>query len=102
MTEGLKTGAQLLSIAVPDELADLRPDLQRFFDAMIYKLRRNKSKGRWQDVSLDKAFEGLRAEVEEMAAAIAEGSTMEILMESADTANFAMIIAAIALEAKGV
>lgn len=102
MPEHLTTGAKPLQIAVPDELSELRPDLQRFFDAMIYKLRRNKNKGRWSDVSLDRAIELMQLEVDELRAAAAEGSTAEILMEGADIANFAMIAANIALEGKNV
>lgn len=101
MAENLQTGAKPLMIAVPDELADLRPDLQRFFDAMIYKLRRNKTKGRWEDLDLDKTLSLLRGEITELEEAVAEGSSMEILMEAADAGNFAMIAANIALERIG-
>jgi len=100
MPENLQTGAKPLMIAVPDELASLRPDLQRFFDAMIYKLRRNKNKGRWEDLNLERSFELLQGEVVELDQALAEGSSVEVLMEAADVANFALIVANIGLEAK--
>lgn len=102
MSENLTPGAKPLLIAVPDELAELRPDLQRFFDAMIYKLRRNKHKGRWEGLNLDQTFRMLEQEIVELNEALKEGSSMEILFEAADAANFAMIIANLGLEARDV
>lgn len=104
MPEGLTDeGGKTLEIFVPAELVQIgvAPDLQRFFDAMIYKLRRNAHKGRWNTLTIEGAFEDLRGEVEELDGAIASGSTSEILMEAADVANEALIIANIGLEAKG-
>lgn len=94
----------VLQINVPKELSALGigPDLQRFFDAMIYKLRRNAHKGRWDQVSLDLAMERLRAEVEELDSELGFGSTTEVLMEAADVANMALILANISLEGKNV
>jgi hypothetical protein len=103
MTENLsKTAGVVLQIAVPPELVDIgvAPDLQRFFDAMIYKLRRNSHKGRWEDLKLPDAMNDLGDEVQELVATVQVGSTSEILMEAADVANEALIVAAIALEAK--
>lgn len=102
MAENLKAGHTPLTIAVPNELAELRPDLQRFFDAMIYKLRRNKNKGRWEDLSLSDSFARMEDEFKELNEALLGGSTTEILFEAADVANFALIIANIGLEAKNV
>lgn len=102
MAEGTSPGSTVLKISVPDELDGLRPDLQRFFDAMVYKLRRNKNKGRWEGLNLDNTFHRLEEEVSELKDALKEASTMEILMEAADVANFALIIANIGLEAKDV
>lgn len=89
-----------LTVVVPHELRNIVPDLQRFFDAMVYKLRRNAHKGRWEDMDLNDALPRLREEVDELQEAIAAGSTMEITMEAADVANFALIVANIALESK--
>jgi hypothetical protein len=103
MTEGLKdTGTVFIQVAVPPELVDIgvAPDLQRFFDAMVYKLRRNSHKGRWADVKLSDAMSDLNDECVELASTVTIGSTSEILMEAADVANEALIVAAIALEAK--
>lgn len=102
MAENLTSGAKPLVIAVPEELEALRPDLQRFFDAMIYKLRRNKHKGRWENLSVENTFKALQGELTELDDAIKEGSTMEVLMEAADVGNFALILANIAVEAKDV
>lgn len=103
MPEGLndKEGWSAISVALPPELSAIgvAPDLQRFFDAMVYKLRRNAHKGRWEDVPLNRAFEGIEREAAELKDAIAQGSTMEILMEAADVANQALIAANIGLEA---
>lgn len=104
MAEGLndKSGSVQLSIFVPPELVAIgvAPDLQRFFDAMIYKLRRNAHKGRWEEVPLDRAFKALLGEADELRDAVFTGSTSEILMEAADVANQALIVANIALEGK--
>jgi NTP pyrophosphatase (non-canonical NTP hydrolase) len=91
-----------LHIHVPPELVDIgvAPDLQRFFDAMVYKIRRNAHKGRWEDVPLSKALAELNEEVKELEGVIPYGSTSEILMEAADVANWAMILANISLEGK--
>lgn len=106
MPEGLndKAGHVNLTVYVPPELVEIgvAGDLQRMFDAMIYKLRRNAHKGRWVDTGLDRAFAGLEAETGELRDAIANGSTTEILMEAADVANQALICANIGLEAKNV
>jgi hypothetical protein len=102
MPEYLAPGSKMLQISVPNELSELRPDLQRFFDAMIYKLRRNKHKGRWEDMALSDAFPRMEEEMKELSTALDEGSTTEILFEAADVANFALIIANIGLEARNV
>lgn len=105
MPEGLSDdGWKVLLVPIPPELVALGvdADIKRFVDAMIYKLRRNARKGRWQDVPLDRAFSELSSEVSELRAAIDNGSTSEILFEAADIANEAMIVAAIGLEKAGV
>lgn len=102
MAEHLTTGSTPLQLSVPNEISFVRADLQRFFDAMIYKLRRNKNKGRWEDLDLTSALARLEEEVRELKEALAEGSSIEVLMEAADVANFALIVANIGLEAKNV
>lgn len=75
-----------------------KDDIRRFTDAMMYKLRRNAHKGRWEGMTLKEAVERLEDEVKELRAAIAEGNSVEILLEAADVGNFAMIAAHIAIE----
>lgn len=87
-------------IFIPQELEAVRPDLQRFFDAMVYKLRRNAHKGNWEDLELGRAFELMHGEIKELATAIDEGNSAEIVFEAADVANFALMIANITLRAQ--
>lgn len=87
-----------MTLYIPPEVEPYKDDIRRFVDAMIYKLRRNARKGRWEKVDLTKAMELLRDEVHELHVAIDEGNTTEIVLEGADVANFALIATAIALE----
>lgn len=76
-------------------------ELKTFIDAMRYKLQKNSKKGRWETYDLAKAFELLRREVNELEQAINEGNSIDITLEGADVANFAMIIVNIALTRGG-
>lgn len=87
-----------LTIKIPEEVEAYREDLRRFFDAMIYKLRKNAHKGKWEGKTFEEGLEMLRAEVNELEAAIAMGNSVEINLEGADVANFALIISSIAAE----
>lgn len=101
MAEGFSDdGWVVVQVPIPPELVEcgVVEDLQRFFDAMIYKFRRNAHKGRWEDLKLYSAFGSLRKEVDELNEALKAFSTAEIWMEAADVANTALIVAAIALE----
>lgn len=89
-----------IRVKLPPELAKYGPSLVRFFDAMVFKLRRNAHKGKWEAVPLEAAMSALEREAAEIKEALRHGSTMEILMEAADTANQALIVAEIALEAR--
>ncbi len=73
-------------------------DIQRFQHAMMYKLNVHRHKGRWEDMTVERAMELLMNETVELEAAIREGNLIEIMLEAADIANFAMIIATIAVE----
>lgn len=86
------------SIFIPRELDSIRPEILRHFDAMVYKLRKNKHKGSIQEWDLLKAFDKLEEEVKELRLAIDEGSPVEIILESADVSNMALILAAIGLK----
>jgi NTP pyrophosphatase (non-canonical NTP hydrolase) len=104
MAEKLEDKAEWtrLEVRIPPELSGYGPSLKRFFDAMVFKLRRNAHKGRWEDVLLASAIQGLERERLELEQAVIHGNTSEILMEAADVANQALIAAEIALEARGV
>ena len=73
-------------------------ELLPFVDAMRVKLAMNKHKGKWENISLDVAMDKLRGEVDELEEAIKRGNTVEMLLESADVANQAMIAFNIALQ----
>lgn len=83
---------------LPRELDGIRPEIIRHVDAMIYKLRKNKHKGSIDEWDLEAAFVKLEAEVKELRQAIDEGSPVEIIMESADVSNMALILAAIGIK----
>lgn len=104
MAENLKTDEAWTSIEIrlPPELKGYGPSIRRFVDAMVFKLRRNAHKGKWEDVPMPKALSMLDKEWRELIDATKTGSTSEILMEAADVANQALIVAEIAMEARGV
>ena len=60
---------------------------------MLYKLEINSNKGRWQDVNTQEALEKLMEEAIELREALQTDNTVSILLEAADVANFALIIA---------
>lgn len=87
-----------LAFYLPAELEPMRHEIRRFVEAMLFKLRKNAHKGKWEGCDLTKAFDLMRAETNELEQAAREGNSVEILMEGADVANFALIVASIATE----
>lgn len=83
---------------IPPECEQYAHDIRRFMDAMLYKLKKHSGKGRWHDMAVEKAMELLRGEVLELDEAIRDGNRIEIELEAADVANYAMIVAAIIIE----
>lgn len=79
-------------------MAELETDLRFFQDAMRYKLEKNAHKGRWENMTVETALTLLKQEVVELEEAIVKGNNVEIILESADCANYAMIAAVIATE----
>lgn len=71
----------------------MRDEVKSFAQAMEYKLRRNDHKGGWEERDTATLFDRLEDEVRELRAAIEDGNPYEIVMEAADVANFAMMIA---------
>jgi hypothetical protein len=86
-----------VSVFIPPELEPIKKDLTRFWSAMVYKLRKNAHKGKWEGTNIEKAFSDMEFEAKELSQAIQENSFAEILLEGADVANFAMIITSVAL-----
>lgn len=90
-------GGLNIVIPLPEELEPIRSKITMFFDAMIYKLRVNAHKGAWENINLYDAINFLHGEISELMEAIDEGgNTTELVLEAADIANFALIIANIA------
>lgn len=84
-------------VAVPASLLAYEHDLHRFFDAMLYKLDKNAHKGKWE-YAVGIAMQKLDGEIVELKEALAGGNTVEIVLEAADVANFALIAANIAID----
>lgn len=88
----------VLEITLPKELEGYEHDLRRFFDAMVFKLRKNANKGKWESYSIDVALDLLDNEVAELRRAVSMDNCVEITLEAADVGNFGLIISAIAIE----
>lgn len=73
-------------------------ELKQFIDAMRYKLKKNEHKGKWEDLNLSTAISRLKDELLELEEAISRGSEIEIILEAADVANFAMMVANISMK----
>lgn len=87
-----------ITLRIPAECEPYRHDIRRFVEAMSYKMARNAHKGRWEKLDIPKTIELMRGEVNELRQAISNGNSVEILLECADVANFAMIVASIIME----
>jgi len=87
-----------LTFYLPAELEMARHEIRRFFEAVLFKLRKNAHRGKWEGYNLAKAFELLDGEIQELNQAAREGNSVEILLEGADVAAYALIIASIAVE----
>ena len=89
-----------MSIKIPPELKPYEPDIRRMLHAMIYKLRKNTHKGRWEHGRIKEYEAKLREEVTELANAIDEQNMVEIVLEAADVANMALILCAMAIDGR--
>jgi phosphoribosyl-ATP pyrophosphohydrolase len=71
--------------------------LRMLVEAMRYKLRVNSHKGHLGDVPLEQLLAKIREEITELEDAAQRGSKIEMILEAADLANFALgfIIAAL-------
>lgn len=87
-----------ITFTLPPEVEQYEHDIRRFVDAMVYKLKVHSKKGRWEDLPATAALELLAGEVTELTKAMVEGNMVETMLEAADVANYALIIASIAVE----
>ena len=87
-----------VQVYIPPELDKERHAIKRFFDAMVYKLRLNAHKSGFDSADVETCLARISDEVNELRVAIDEGNVIEILQESADCANFALIAATAAVE----
>lgn len=89
-----------ITVSIPPECEGYANDIKRFVDAMVYKLKKNAHKGRWEGLTVDDILKKLVGEYQELHDAIyvEGGNTVETLLEAADVANFAMIIATMFIE----
>lgn len=86
-----------MKLFIPPELESAEPEIRRFFDAMLFKLRKNAHKGKWEDVNVGQMLDRLGEERDELVKAINENNSVEVLLEAADVANFCLILANIAI-----
>lgn len=86
-------------VTLKGELAQYGPDIRRFIEAMVYKLAKNAHKGKWEGLSIEQAHDLLKREVSELDVEVHGSRNMvAVMLEAADVANFALIVAAIAME----
>jgi len=89
------------TVSLEGDMAKYGPDIRRFVDTMTYKLEKNVHKGKWEDLDMTTAFRRLMDETEELRHEVVNGSnTLKVMLEAADVANFALIIAAMAIEGR--
>jgi hypothetical protein len=96
---GAKAPSFSFYVNLDGALAQYGPDIRRFIDAMVYKLEKNAHKGRWEGLSIEQAFDLLKREVQELDVEVHGTRNMiKTTLEAADVANFALMVAAIAME----
>lgn len=80
----------------------VREEIVTFADAMEFKMRsKEKVKGdAWKTLTIDRLFDLLKGEVEELREAVAGGNVFEIMAEGADVGNFAMMVVHTAIRSK--
>lgn len=88
-----------MNIHIPDVLKVDELRIRRFVDAMIYKLKlRAPDKKGFNTSTIETYLSKLKLEIEELEEAVAEGNHLEITLEAADVANFAMLLSVTAIE----
>lgn len=95
------SGSFNFTVSLNGDMVKYGPDIRRFVDAMVFKLEKNASKGRWEGYNMSEAFGLLEKEVAELLAEVnSDRNTIKVTLEAADVANFALIIAAMAIEGR--
>lgn len=89
-----------MTIRIPKECEPYAKEIRLLFDAMVVKLVKNAHKGKWEDNTALAELVLLRDEVVELTDAVASRNAVEVLLEAADVANFALIIASCAMEGR--
>ncbi len=92
------TRTDVIITPVPPEVQNYRGEIARFVEAMVYKLGVHSKKGKWEGQTIESRIPKLKDEVVELEEAIKRGNMVEVLLEAADVANYALIISAKALE----
>lgn len=90
--------ASYIQLAIPPEVAPYTHEIRRFVEAMIYKLAKHSNKGKWEGKDASSQIPLLHGEIKELVEAMDRGNMVEILLEAADVANYALIISAIVME----
>lgn len=91
-----------MNIIIPPSINNLAPQLQEFFDAMVFKLSVNSHKKAISEDDIDGLLAKMEAEIAEFREQrIQDAGDPNILAELADTSNFAFLIYAF-LRARGV
>jgi len=100
MVGGSVLGAPPRSVEVQPriEATNYDKEIKQLTDAMRYKLKKNAHKGRWEDLGLSDVIKRLREETDELEEAALSGSEIEIILEAADVANFALMVVNIAMK----
>lgn len=86
-----------MNIIIPEEVKPYELELKRFVESMVYKLKKHSGKGKWSNYNIAEALTMLEGELNELREAVNDGNTVEVMLEAADVANYAMIITAMKL-----
>jgi len=86
----------IIDIHLPDGIAEYGPDLRRFFDAMVMKLYFNRHKGFADGCHPIEMCDKASDELKELRDALLHKSQEDVVLESADVANFAWLTALVA------
>lgn len=87
-----------IEINVPSEMGEYEDDLRFFFEVMVEKLHENAHKGKWEYSDLAEVVRKMQEEMQELQDAMIDGDVDGVVSESADLANFALILAMVCIK----